>query len=124
MVVIKPCSSPNASSRTFTIGARQFVVHEAFEMMCWRAGLYVSSLTPTTNVPSASPDGAEMMTFFAPAARWAEAAAFPVKKPVDSMTTSTPSSSHGRSAGSRSDSTERHWPSTVIADFVALTVPG
>ena len=65
-----------------------------------------------------------MMTFFAPAPKWAEAAAFPVKKPVDSMTTSTPSSSHGRSAGLRSDSTERRWPSTVIDDFVALTVPG
>jgi hypothetical protein len=29
---------PNASSMTLAIGARQFVVHEAFEMMLWVAG--------------------------------------------------------------------------------------
>ena len=29
---------PNESSRTFAMGARQFVVQDAFEMMCWVAG--------------------------------------------------------------------------------------
>ncbi len=31
-VVMKPCSMPNASCSTLAIGARQFVVHDAFEM--------------------------------------------------------------------------------------------
>ena len=31
-VVISPRSMPNASSRTFTIGTKQFVVHDAFEI--------------------------------------------------------------------------------------------
>jgi hypothetical protein len=36
IVVMKPCSIPNASSSTFAIGATQFVVHEAFEItLCW-----------------------------------------------------------------------------------------
>tara|TARA_B100000927_G_C16076465_1_gene313342 strand:+ start:319 stop:429 length:111 start_codon:yes stop_codon:yes gene_type:complete len=34
----------------------------------------------------ASGEGAEMMTFFAPPLRWAEAASVFVKTPVDSMT--------------------------------------
>jgi hypothetical protein len=29
--------TPNASSRTFTIGTKQFVVHEAFETTSWVA---------------------------------------------------------------------------------------
>ena len=33
IVVMKPCSIVNASCSTFAIGATQFVVHEAFEMM-------------------------------------------------------------------------------------------
>ena len=33
-----PCSMPNASLSTLAIGARQFVVHEAFEMMWCLAG--------------------------------------------------------------------------------------
>ena len=32
IVVMRPRSTPNASSRTFTIGTKQFVVHEAFEI--------------------------------------------------------------------------------------------
>jgi len=55
-----------ASSRTFTIGTKQFVVHEAFEMTRSVAGSKESSLTPITKVASASPEGAEMMTRFAP----------------------------------------------------------
>jgi hypothetical protein len=44
---------PNASSRTFATGARQFVVHEAFETMrC--SGFNVSWLTPITIIASIS----------------------------------------------------------------------
>ena len=32
---------PNASLNTLASGARQFVVHDAFEMMWWRSGSYV-----------------------------------------------------------------------------------
>ena len=52
---------------TLAIGARQFVVHDALEMMVWFAASYLSSLTPRTIVKSSSLAGAEMMTFFAPA---------------------------------------------------------
>ena len=45
------------------------------------------------------------MTRVAPASRWAAAESRVVNSPVDSMTTSTPSSSHGRALGSRSAST-------------------
>ena len=43
IVVMKPRSIPNASSSTFAIGATQFVVHEAFEMIecCSRVVLVV-----------------------------------------------------------------------------------
>ena len=33
IVVMKPCSIPNASLSTFAIGAMQFVVQDAFETM-------------------------------------------------------------------------------------------
>ena len=52
IVVMKPCSMPNASSRTFAIGATQFVVHEALEMTLCAAGSYMSSFTPSTTVRS------------------------------------------------------------------------
>ena len=35
---MKPCSIPNESCSTFAIGATQFVVQEAFEMMWCCAG--------------------------------------------------------------------------------------
>jgi hypothetical protein len=49
---------------------------------------------------SASPEGAEMTTFFAPPVRCAAAFSRAVKRPVDSITTCTPRSPHGVSAGS------------------------
>ena len=59
-----------------------------------------------TIVMSSPVAGAEMMTFLAPpASTCLRASAALVKKPVDSMTMSTPRSSHGSAAGSRSDST-------------------
>jgi hypothetical protein len=53
--------------RTLDIGARQFVVQEAFDTML-SVGLSLSWLTPITNIGvSLSLDGALMITFRAPA---------------------------------------------------------
>ena len=71
-------------------------------------------LTPTTNVPSSFLAGAEMMTFLAPAVMCAFALDASVKNPVDSMTMSAPSAAQGRFAGSRSASTLKDLPPTVI----------
>ena len=49
-----PFLMPNFSCSTFATGARQLVVHEAFEMIWCFAGSYCSSLTPSTTVTSAS----------------------------------------------------------------------
>lgn len=66
-VVIIPDTIPNSSWRTLASGARQFVVHDAFEMT-FMSGLYSFRLTPTTIVlVSASLAGADMTTFLAPA---------------------------------------------------------
>ena len=77
-------------------------MHDAFETMSCRLGSYVSKLTPSTTVTSGSFAGAETITFFAPASRCLAASARARKRPVDSITTSTPSSSHGSRAGSLS----------------------
>merc|ERR1719424_1946654 len=47
-VVIKPSVIPKFSWRTLATGAKQFVVHEAFETTVSVAGLYSSWFTPTT----------------------------------------------------------------------------
>ena len=104
-VVIRPFSTPKASSRTFTMGTKQLVVHEAFDTTVWAAGSNSSSLTPTTNVASAPEHGAETSTRGAPPSRWRAAASRLVKMPVDSTTTSTPRSPQGRSSGLRTDRT-------------------
>src|SRR6478736_5514176 len=102
---MSPCSTPKASSITFTSGTKQFVVHDAFDTTLWVAASNVSSLTPITKVASAPADGADTTTKGAPASRWAAALARSVKKPVDSTTTSTPRSPQGNSFGSRTWST-------------------
>jgi hypothetical protein len=53
---------PKESCRTLTIGARQLVVHDAFEMTWWAVASKSTSLTPITNVASASLQGADTMT--------------------------------------------------------------
>jgi hypothetical protein len=68
--------------------------------------------------------GADTTTFFAPAARCLAASSRLVKKPVDSRTTSTPRSPHGRLAGSRSASTLTGVPSTTRPSSLLSTVPG
>src|SRR5690554_752804 len=64
-VVIRPRLMPHLSFSTLATGARQLVVHEALEMIA--SPLYLSWLTPYTNIGVASLDGADMITFFAPA---------------------------------------------------------
>src|SRR4051794_32088164 len=123
IVVMKPRSIPNVSSSTFAIGATQFVVHDAFEMIACCSASYWSSFTPSTRVMSGSVAGAEMITFFAPASRCFCADARSVKKPVDSITTSTPRSRQGKLAGSRSASPFRSLPSTFSDPASASTVP-
>ncbi len=93
---------PNVSLSTFAIGARQFVVQDAFEMTVCLAGSYLSSLTPSTTVKSSFFAGAEMMTFLAPFSTCTFAFSASVNKPVDSITTSAPISLHGSLPGSRS----------------------
>ncbi|CAB5040495.1 unannotated protein [freshwater metagenome] len=112
---------PQLSLRTLAIGARQLVVHDAFEIIWWLAGSYFSWLTPITIVMSSSLAGAEMMTFFAPDAMCFPASAALVKIPVDSITTSVFSAPHGRFAGSRSEKTFIVFPSTVIESSVKVT---
>src|SRR5215472_11568165 len=85
-------------------------------MMLCAAGSYLSSLTPSTIVMSSPFAGAEMITFFAPASRCLLAPARSVNLPVDSMTTSTPRSAHGKLAGSRSER-------KVIFESPAVIVP-
>ncbi len=105
---------PIESLRALASGARQFVVQDAFEMMWCAAGSYWSLFTPMTKVASSFFAGAEMMTFLAPASMCALALVASVKKPVDSMTMSAPSSPQGRFAGSRSASARIFWPSTMM----------
>ena len=52
---------PKRSLSTFAIGARQFVVHDAFEITVCAAGSKTESLTPMQIMASASPLGAEMI---------------------------------------------------------------
>src|SRR3954470_12265215 len=115
---------PTASLATFANGARQFVVHDAFEMASCLLLSYWSSFTPRTIVRSGSVAGAEMTTFFAPASRCFAASSRLVKKPVDSSTTSTPRSPHGSFAGSRSARTLISLPSTIRPSPRTSTSPG
>src|SRR3954467_6179906 len=100
-----PISMPNVACSTFATGARQLVVHEAFETILCAAGSKSCSLTPMQMVTSASFDGAEMITCSTDFLRWSDAFAFEVKRPDDSTTISTPRSPQGISAGSGDEKT-------------------
>src|SRR3954466_6053854 len=115
---------PIASLATLATGARQLVVHDALDTTWWLSLSYWSKLTPRTTVASGSVAGAEMMTFLAPPSMCLAASARLVKKPVDSITTSTFRSPHGRLAGSRSASTLTSLPLTISAPSPTSTVPG
>src|SRR5258708_18290828 len=94
-VVMKPRLTPNLSSRTLAVVARQLVVHEALLMIRCLAGSYAFSLTPSTTVTSGSLAGAVRMTFLAPAAMCLLAGAGAPEVPVGSPATSTPGHFHG-----------------------------
>jgi len=64
-VVIKPSTIPHLSLRTLAKGAKQLVVHEAFDTI-YNSFLYVFSLTPITNIGVLSLAGADMIHFLAP----------------------------------------------------------
>merc|ERR1719472_189845 len=67
-VVIRPSTMPNLSFTTFANGARQFVVHDAFDTT-WMSDLYSVWFTPHTNIGTSSFGGAEMITFLQPPPR-------------------------------------------------------
>ena len=118
---MNPCSIPKASSSTLIIGARQLVVQEAFDTIRWSSGSNSCSLTPITKVASSPLPGAETTTRDAPAFRWAAAWSRLRKWPVDSITTSTPSSPQGKADGSASLRTRTGDPSMDISPFPTLT---
>ena len=123
IVVSRPFSIPNRSFSTLATGARPLVVHDAFEMTWCLAASYMPSLTPSTMVRSSFLAGAEMMTFLTPCSRCATALVASVKKPVLSMTTSTPSKSHGMFAGSFSAKTVIFLPPTTMSLSSNVTSP-
>lgn len=76
---MSPSTNPKFSLITLASGAKQFVVQEALlkinnqvqraYLIISNSGLYLSQLTPMTNI-GASLDGAVMITFFAPPTIW------------------------------------------------------
>merc|ERR1719359_337147 len=123
-VVMRPCLMPNLSLMTFTIGARPFVVQDAFDTTFILAGSYSSVLTPTTIVGvSASLAGAEMMTFFAPPSTCFMQPSVVVNAPVDSQTYSTPAAFHGISVGSRVAESETGRPLMIRPPSESSHVP-
>ena len=115
---------PIESLSALATGARQFVVHDAFEMMCCVAASYVLVVDADDERAVLVGRGAEMMTFLAPASMCALALVASVKKPVDSMTMSAPSSAQGRLAGSRSARARIFLPSTMMFSSSKLTLSG
>ena len=91
---------PNRSFSTLASGARQFVVHDAFEItVCCRGVEHgVVDAEADRGVGVAARRGDDHPLDATP--RCPAAVSRPVKRPVDSMTTSTPWSAHGISAGS------------------------
>src|SRR5690606_11911384 len=110
-VVIRPRLIPHLSWMTLASGARQLVVHEALDTIAWPA--YSWWFTPNTNIGVSSLDGADWITFFAPASRCFWQVSLVRNRPVDSSTTSAPTSSHLRLAGSRSWVRRIFWPLTI-----------
>src|SRR6201996_4068664 len=122
IVLIKPSSIPNLSFSTLAIGAKQLVVHEAFETIVWSAFNWVW-LTPITKVGVSSFAGALITTFLAPASICFWAVSWVRNKPVDSITTSAPTSLHLRLAGSFSAVTRIVLPFTTKCPPSTAIVP-
>ena len=107
---------PHFSCSTLATGARQLVVQLALEMMCFAAS-YFLSLTPMTNIGVSSFDGADRITFLAPASRCFCAVTLSRNRPVDSITTSAFTSFHFSAAGSRS------WVSRMVLPLTTKWPP-
>src|SRR5437762_112992 len=106
----------NGSCTTNCLAPLVKAVSEAFSVL---------SFTPTTMVRSTSfSPGAEITTFFAPAARCDEAFSLLVKSPVHSSTASTFRSFQGSSAGLRFAHTWMRSPFTTIDSPSTAIVPG
>ena len=120
---MNPRAMPTARSSTKATGARQLVVQDAAETIRWLLRSLLS-LTPNTTVMSSPVAGAEISTRLAPASRCLPAASRLVKRPVHSSSTSMPSFSQGRSAGSRSANTLIVPAPMLMPVFVVLTLPG
>ena len=80
---------PNWSLITLTIGATQFVVQDALEIILCFIVSYSFSLTPKTIVMSSSVAGAEIITYFTVPCKCFSASLLLVKIPVLSITMST-----------------------------------
>ena len=82
---MNPFSITKLSFSTLTTGARQFVVHDAAEIIL--SSFFISvSLTPYTIVLSASLHGAETITFLAPFFKCGNNLSFELNLPVHSKT--------------------------------------
>ena len=84
-VLINPSIITKLSWITLAKGAKQLVVHDAFETIS-KSDLYSVWLTPITNIGVLSFGGAEIITFFAPPLIWSSHLSAEVKTPVDSQT--------------------------------------
>src|SRR5215472_6892160 len=108
------------SLTTLATGARQFVVHDALEIMWCFAASYLPSFTPRTIVMSSFLAGAEMMTFLTGPRRWAFAFSASVNFPVDSITSCAPTDSQLMAAGSFSEKTLIALPLMLMESLPAL----
>src|SRR3989344_2558349 len=114
---------PKLSLSIFAIGARQFVVQDAFDIIWFLLLSYILSFTPITIVMSGFFAGALIITFFAPAFRCCIAPSLSVNLPVLSITTSIFKSFQGSCFGSSTDKTFTFFPSIMRESFVYSTVP-
>ena len=112
---------PQLSLSTLAIGAKQLVVHEAFETIS--SPSYLSKLTPQTNIGVSSLEGALNTTCLAPAVMCLRAVSSVRNKPVDSTTTSTSISFHFKSSGLRSAVTRITLSLTTNCPSITSTVP-
>src|SRR3984893_6333130 len=118
MVVMVPLTILKLSLTTLAIGARQFVVQDALEIMWCLAASYTPSFTPRTTVTSSFFAGAEMITFLTGPRMCFLASLASVKWPVDSSTIWAPTDSQGNFAGSLSLNTLM-----VLLSMVMLSAP-
>src|SRR3954464_12594444 len=120
---MNPRSMPKESRSALLMGARQLVVQEALEITSCFFGSYFSWLMPKARVKSWPFAGAEMITFFAPAAMCFCASTRLVNRPEHSSTMSQPCCLWGNSEGSRLAVTAIFLPLTTMASSSASTLP-